>query len=120
MTEYAKHVLVATLVDKQPINVPQTIVTLGAQGCRMMVGEFIDEVPGYSVEVRDSTGAGDALAAAFLYYHLALELNASEALRWANAAAALSVQHLGAQTGLADSAAVEAFLRSNGQTTTGD
>lgn len=99
----------------------RTIITLGANGCRLCASDNASavELPGYSVNVRDSTGAGDAFAAAFLYYHLALNVNVGEALRRANAAAALSVQHVGAQTGLADNAAVEAFLRDRDRATGG-
>jgi len=90
----------------------RVIVTLGAAGCRregLRRGEDI-RIPGFPVTVRDSTGAGDAFAAAFLHYHLSAGLDEAEALRHANAAAALSVGALGAQAGLADAQAVAAFL----------
>ena len=42
-------------------------VTLGAQGCVVLAGEDLAEVPGYAVQVQDAVGAGDAFAAAFLH-----------------------------------------------------
>jgi fructokinase len=42
-------------------------VTLGAKGCVVLAGEDLAEVPGYSVQVQDAVGAGDAFAAAFLH-----------------------------------------------------
>jgi fructokinase len=42
-------------------------LTLGAQGCAMLVGDEYIEAPGYAVAVADPVGAGDAFAAAFLH-----------------------------------------------------
>ena len=90
---------------------PCVITTLGADGCRLdQDGERLN-IRGHVVNVRDSTGAGDAFAAAFLHYHLAKQYSLSEALRSANAAGALVVQQYGAQTGLPTPAQIDAFLR---------
>lgn len=87
------------------------ITTLGADGCRLdRAGECID-IPGYAVAVRDSTGAGDAFAAAFLHHYLTKQSSVTEALRSANAAGALVVQQYGAQTGLPTQAQIDNFLR---------
>jgi len=92
------------------------ITTLGADGCRLdQDGERID-VPGHAVAVRDSTGAGDAFAAAFLHYHLAKQCSRNEALHSANAAGALVVQQYGAQTGLPTAAQIDNFLRQSAPT----
>jgi fructokinase len=42
-------------------------VTLGEKGCAVLANDDFVEVPGYSVQVRDTVGAGDAFAAAFLH-----------------------------------------------------
>ncbi len=42
-------------------------VTLGANGCAVLVGGEFAEVPGYKVKVVDTVGSGDAFTAAFLH-----------------------------------------------------
>jgi fructokinase len=42
-------------------------VTRGELGCAILAGGEFVEVPGYSVQVADTVGAGDAFAAAFLH-----------------------------------------------------
>jgi len=93
-----------------PIEGPEIIVTtLGSKGSILSVGTRVIEAPGYAVAVRDTTGAGDAFAAAFLHrYFVSGELEAT--LAFANAAAALSTQAYGAQTGLPSEAAVRRFM----------
>jgi sugar/nucleoside kinase (ribokinase family) len=93
------------------------VVTLGERGCVALAhgdGRVI-ESPGFRVEARDTTGAGDVFHAAFIW-GLLYGLGAEAALRWANAAAALACQALGAQGGLPGRAEVEALLaaRSDG------
>jgi fructokinase len=43
------------------------VVTLGARGCAMLVGDDYVEAAGVPVAVADTVGAGDAFAAAFLH-----------------------------------------------------
>ena len=77
-----------------------TVVTLGAAGARVCVGEDHEvTVAAPDVEVVDATGAGDCFTAAAA---LALAEGADpvEATRFAVAAAALSVQAAGARGGL--------------------
>jgi len=85
------------------------VVKLGDQGC-LYVDEFIDLVsPGFPVEAVDATAAGDTFNAALgvaLCERMPLEL----ALRFANAAAAISVTRLGAQSSAPSRDEVEAFL----------
>lgn len=72
------------------------VITLGADGAFVATSEGSEMVPGWEVVVEDTTGAGDvfngALAAA-----LAEGKSLSRAVRFANAAAALSVTRRGAQ-----------------------
>jgi len=71
------------------------VVTLGQEGCLLYYeGETI-KVPGYEVEVVDTTGAGDAFWAGFLLRWLGGETPV-EAARFGNAVAALKVGTVGA------------------------
>lgn len=42
-------------------------ITRGAEGCALLIGGDFIEIPGYSVTVVDTVGAGDAFAAAFVH-----------------------------------------------------
>lgn len=84
-------------------------VKLGEQGCAVFDAAGQVRVPGFDVAVVDTTGAGDCFAGAFL---AALDrgLERAEAARFANAAAALSVQRLGATAGLRGSDETRAWM----------
>jgi ribokinase len=74
----------------------QTVIaTLGARGAVAVDGDRVLVIPAREVEVVDTTGAGDTFAGA-----LAARLAAGDALdgalEWANLAASLSVQRVGA------------------------
>ncbi len=71
------------------------VVTLGAQGAQIVSGAASAIVPTYAVDVVDTTGAGDAFNAG-LAVALAEGKALEEAVRFANAAAALSVTKPGA------------------------
>ncbi|SHJ75483.1 ribokinase [Palleronia salina] len=86
------------------------VTTMGDAGARVeRGGREVARLPGHTVPVTDTSGAGDAFAGAFLTARLDGADDAS-ALRFANAAAALSVRAYGAQTGLPDRSEVGAFL----------
>jgi fructokinase len=42
-------------------------VTRGAQGCSLLIDRGFVDVPGYSIKIADTVGAGDAFAAAFVH-----------------------------------------------------
>lgn len=83
----------------------QLIVTLGESGVR--TGDLL--IPAYRVEVADTTGAGDTLNGVFAAA-LSFDKNTEEALRFANAASALSITKPGAQGGMPTYAEVAAFM----------
>ncbi len=83
----------------------------GRQGCMVFpLGEPAVHCPPFHVQTVDSTGAGDCFAAGFLIAHLRGEswLGAAED---GNAAGALSVRAIGAVTGLAQVADLQAWKR---------
>lgn len=83
------------------------IITMGAKGVIALHGEALIQVAGRPVQAVDTTGAGDCFVGA-----LAVALSEGqplrEALHFANVAASLSVQHLGASAAMPRRAAVDA------------
>jgi sugar/nucleoside kinase (ribokinase family) len=73
------------------------VIKLGARGC-WIDGEIL---PGYPVDVVDTTGAGDCFAGGFIA-GLQRGLPPLEAAKAANAVGAMSVGHLGATAGIRD------------------
>lgn len=91
------------------------IVTLGAGGSRHEADGRQIEQPALAVEPVDTTGAGDAFAAAFIHRHALAGAGIAEALAFANAAAALSTRGCGAQAALPRRHEVEAVMRVAGR-----
>ena len=86
------------------------LATLGAAGCALYrPGQPVLRLPGHAVAVADTVGAGDTFTGA-LAAALARGLALPDALRWANAAAALSVTCPGAIAGMPTLAAVARLL----------
>lgn len=87
------------------------VVTLGREGaiaCAAGSREVV-ATPAFRVEARDTTGAGDAFHAGFIW-GLLEGLDAAAVLRTAHAVAALACTAPGAQGGLPDRVALQAFL----------
>lgn len=86
------------------------ILKMGEKGAFVYDGQEAYEVPAFSVEAVDSTGAGDTFGAT-----LAVRLCKGEAMkaavRFANAAAALCVSKKGAQTSIPTEAETIEFVR---------
>ena len=95
------------------------ILTLGARGAFVASNSIRELVPGFPVEAVDATGAGDvfsgALAVAFGEGRPLLE-----AVRFANAAAAISVTRLGAQPSAPQRKEIEILLMQSTTISRGD
>jgi 2-dehydro-3-deoxygluconokinase len=89
--------------------VPQVVVKLGAQGALCSQAGQLTHLPAWPVQAVDATGAGDCFAGNLLA-RLATGETLSNAARYANAAAALSVQGHGAVAPLPQAAAVMQML----------
>jgi ribokinase len=84
------------------------ILTLGERGSLLLTSDLTQQVPAYSVEVVDTTAAGDAFCGA-LATGLARGEHLADAVAFANAAGALAVTVLGAAPSMPTAAQVEAF-----------
>lgn len=89
------------------------IVTEGKRGVSFQRNGERLLIPGFHVPVVDTTGAGDTFNGA-LAVALSKGMELEEACRYANAAAALSVTKLGAQTGMPTERELESFLAEKG------
>ncbi|MBM0240041.1 ribokinase [Micromonospora sp. ATA32] len=90
----------------------QVVVTLGADGALMLSGDERVTAAGFPVRPVDTTGAGDCFVAA-LTVALAARRPPADALRFANAAAAVAVTRQGTQSAMPSRDEVEAFLASH-------
>jgi ribokinase len=89
---------ITSLVEKLKYNKSQTIVvTLGKKGVVAITQNDVISILGEKVKVVDTTGAGDCFLGA-LACQLSRSENLAEALRFANIAASLKVQRLGASS----------------------
>jgi ribokinase len=94
------------------MGVGRVIVTLGSRGAFVFEADHGTVIPGFPVAAVDTTAAGDVFNGA-LAVALAEERNVIDAVRFANAAAALSVTRLGAQPSAPTRAEIEDLLRLN-------
>ena len=85
------------------------VLTLGARGALLADGAQHRRIPGYSVEVVDTTAAGDAFCGA-LAAQLGRGTPLAAAVRYANAAGALATTVLGAEPAMPRLAAVEGLV----------
>lgn len=94
--------------------VETVILTLGARGSFVSSPEGEGRVPGFKVKAVDTTAAGDIFNGA-LAVRLGERSPLLEAVRFANAAAALSVTRSGAQPSAPHRRDIDAFLRRFGK-----
>lgn len=89
--------------------VATVIITLGSAGAFVADGSVREIVPGFRVTAVDTTAAGDVFNGA-LSVALGEGQTLIESVRFANAAAAISVTRLGAQPSVPDRKEIERFL----------
>jgi ribokinase len=89
------------------------VITLGVRGAYVAGADVRQLVPGFKVKAVDTTAAGDVFNGA-LAVALAEGRAIAQAVRFANAAAALSVTRRGAQPSAPTRASIEALLRRRG------
>jgi ribokinase len=92
------------------------ILTLGANGARVITQDMDEHLPSFEVTAVDTTAAGDAFNGA-LAVALAEGKSLLDAVWTGMAAGALAATKHGAQTSLPTREAVEDFLKSHGHTT---
>ncbi|MBU7047038.1 MAG: carbohydrate kinase family protein [Theionarchaea archaeon] len=85
------------------------VVTKNGGGC-IIFGDTVRDIPSFSIEAADSTGAGDAFDAGFIFGLLKM-LDISECGILGTACASLKVQHHGARGGICTRDTLEAFLQ---------
>ncbi len=84
-------------------------VTLGSRGAVVIAGEEHHVIPGREVKAIDTTGAGDCFVGA-LAAQLASEATLYDALVYANAAASICVQRMGAAPSMPDDGEVSSVI----------
>lgn len=89
----------------------RVIITLGDRGALVADGQGNEFIRGMSVKAVDTSGAGDAFIGALAVY-LGEGLSMRDAVRRANAVAALSVTRAGTQASFPTRAEVDAFMLS--------
>jgi ribokinase len=90
----------------QKLGAEAVILTLGDRGC-LVCEDTVTRIPARSVAAVDATAAGDAFNGA-LAVALAEGRSLTDAARWANLAASISVTRRGAQSSLPSRAEIEA------------
>ena len=101
--EKAAEKLVAQGVEK-------VIITLGSQGAFVLTKDEKVSVPSFKVNAVDTTAAGDTFCGAFAVA-LVEEKSLKESLRFASAAAAISVTRIGAQPSAPKREEIDLFLK---------
>jgi ribokinase len=97
----------ATILRKRGIG--QVLITMGSRGVWFASDVFTGMIPAFMVQTLDTTAAGDVFNGV-LATGLAEGMALSDAITFANAAAAISVTRLGAQPSAPHRHEIEAFL----------
>jgi len=100
----------AILLEK---GVKLVVVTCGAQGVKIYKRDYFYEHPIYKVNVKDTTGAGDCFNAVFIACQ-SKNWPIEKSAKYASAAAAMTIQKVGAREGLPTCDEVELFLKKRG------
>ncbi|MCS7030958.1 MAG: carbohydrate kinase [Gloeomargarita sp. SKYG116] len=104
-------------IQRRYPNLTQVLVTQGMHGCDYCIGPHQGHYPAFPVQAVDTTGAGDAFVAGWLYQWIAQGddfmndvVQHHHALRWASAVAAISTTAPGAITQAPTPEKVQQFL----------
>jgi sugar/nucleoside kinase (ribokinase family) len=87
------------------------VIKLGALGCAIYTAEDGIHVPGFDVDAKDTTGAGDCFVGGFLRARVA-GAGWKDAGRYGNAMGALSVQNIGGASGIPDGIDLDSWMAS--------
>jgi len=94
--------------------VKTVVVTCGSQGVKVYQEGRYFEHPIFKVDVKDTTGAGDCFNAVFIA-SLSKGWTIEQAAKYASAAAAISIQNVGAREWLPTQKDVETFIKNYGE-----
>jgi ribokinase len=95
--------------------VRNALLTLGEKGSLLVSRETVRHFPAFMVDAVDTTAAGDAFNGSFAHF-LTLGYSPADAIRNANAVAALAVQKAGAQHSMPSAAELASFLEEDAST----
>ncbi|MDU2941105.1 MAG: sugar kinase [Enterobacteriaceae bacterium] len=98
-----------SLKKAQTLTNGHVYVTQGSQGCYWLENQQLQHQPGFSVDVVDTTGAGDVFHGA-LALAIAQNNATADAVRFASAVAALKCTRPGGRAGLPDCDQTRSFL----------
>jgi len=94
--------------------IPIVIITLGNNGALITTKEFQKRIPTYEIKnVIDTTGAGDTFNGAFSIAYWVKGWDLEKSCIYANAAASLKIQKLGARSGMPNETELREFLKKN-------
>ncbi len=92
--------------------IPIVIITLGSNGVLITTKDFQKRIPTYNIDnIIDTTGAGDTFNGAFSLAYWIKGWDLEKSCRFANAAASLKIQKLGARTGMPNYQEIFNFLK---------
>ena len=102
------------LADLHARGIPNVVLKLGARGAIARIGHHLYRAEGHPVDALDTTGAGDAFDAGFLFAWLRAD-PAERCLRIANLCGALSTRKPGGIAGLPSFPELEPYLEAVAQ-----
>jgi len=92
--------------------IPIVIITLGINGALITTKDYQRRIPTYNIKnIVDTTGAGDTFNGAFSQAYWIKGWDLEKSCRYANAAASLKIQKLGARTGMPNEKQLIKFLK---------
>ncbi len=101
-----------TILQMKTFNVKSTTITLGDKGSITVAGDEIFKTPPFSVDIIDTTGAGDVFHGGYIY-GLLQKWDIKKTVRFASAFAALKCKALGGRDGIPCLKEVEELLKTS-------